>query len=1702
MKSLHSIPASGILFVLFFLSILSPRIFAYDDEEWGMGPLGGLFRINASSAFLEVRDASPGTPADAAGLRKGDFIGGAFGQDFGIMGPNRDYGFIGAVQDLGEAIERAESTDGILPLKIFRPGQGFMNLTAAIPAVGSFGAAYPHGSNKFNALYNTACDEIHAKIMADNTGTSYNSGYFGLCLLAHPNWNSTSGSRPFRNSINKVRDAAVGIINDEIVNLAIYETGKQNNWALAPRALFLGEYRRKTGDTSVDPVIQRAAEILANRIQHHNPNRQGIMGHAGYARGDYGGIGINIINAHVMMGMASLKAAGANFSASAGTSGYTINEKFLMSWSWVKRCMNNGQGGDNGNIGYVGWQDGRDSSGRTAGVFAGWKIYQNAGGTAPTTEDLDYHERMGNYVVRQWQRMQHAHAYTAGGVLHYAFATPFLSQREQRFLMDNLRFYFQFHRTTGSGLMYFGGRSRNNSDGNLGWDNVTLYNVAIFQAALNGGLPSFPDPNTSLLHIHMKSPWTSWPALEARYAKLDGLVHNFDCSVTNWQGVPHTSGVSASWSKVSGPGSVSFSSTSSLTPRVIFSVPGKYRLRLAASRSGSSSTEEFYDFDVAGLPGYVHGEVQLEVFTGISGTSVSNMTSSAKWYAGAPDLVSTLSSLDTTYSGDNFGQRIRGVVIPHTTGSYRFYIASDDSSRFLFNSSGDDAGNIQQVCDVNGYASKYQWDKYASQQSATFTLTAGKAYAFEILHKEGGGSEHCAVAWTGPGFSSPQVIGAGNLARPAYTPGQVCAEIFHALSGTSLSSLTNSEAFQRGVPDLTLNLPTLEATHVGDNFGQRIRGFIIPHVSGAYRFHLSSDNSSRLSFNPGGDDWSGITQACYLNGYVSKYQWDKYASQQSAEFNLKAGKAYAFEVLHKEGGGIEHCEVGWTGPGFSTPTVIGGTNLALPHPSPVGSPVSDVFLNLPGNQVTDLTGSEKYLVNAPDVTMGLESLKLDYSADNYGQRARGLIVPKTTGAYRFYITSDDTARFLFNPAGPESSGKNLFCECLSATGPSNWSANPSQQSVEVLLTAGSAYAFEILHKEGTGSHHCNVAWTGPGMTNPQILESDVLFGVESFSEDPIILVPPQDKTFSPGDNLTFNITVGHPGPVVYEWRLNGIAYWGQSPSPQLTFTNVPASLTGTYACAIITPDKTVISPSATISLTGYLSTRQGGLMREVYEGIPGNPISSLTSDDHYPFSPATTSYTASAEAPQNTGSNYGQRLSGWLVPPVSGSYRFFLAADDTAQFWLGSNDSPGSKSKRCEITTFTGYRAYPASGSGVSASITLQAGQRYYLEILHKDGSGGDHVSLAWQMPGGGAPAAGAAPIPGQYLEANHYIPAASDHWKLDDTDDATAQNSSRNLHGTHQNGVLVDQGGAKSATGVSAYYNGSNSYTSIAAPKYNTDTLTFTTWVKRQGTQQPSAPLIFTRAGNSVAGLSLSSNHKLIYHWNNQGYNFANGPTLPDNQWCLAAMSVSPSGVTLFLRTSSGLQSAHHATPIDPEEFDGPMNLANDPYSSGRYFKGWLDDARVYRAALAAEEIEQLWQDASGSGTLPASVVMPKPQAAAAPYTAWIAGFGLTGDRALATADADDDGVPNREEMLLGFNPADPNSRLILSVLSIGEEKVRLRLNRVVTAGIFTLQSSPDLTDPWTDTAIEVTTDGNDFEFEVPRNRNSHFYRAKFRSP
>jgi hypothetical protein len=167
--------------------------------------------------------------------------------------------------------------------------------------------------------------------------------------------------------------------------------------------------------------------------------------------------------------------------------------------------------------------------------------------------------------------------------------------------------------------------------------------------------------------------------------------------------------------------------------------------------------------------------------------------------------------------------------------------------------------------------------------------------------------------------------------------------------------------------------------------------------------------------------------------------------------------------------------------------------------------------------------------------------------------------------------------------------------------------------------------------------------------------------------------------------------------------------------------------------------ESIVSFSLTVIICLAANTAVGTqniFLREYWLDISGNSVSDLTSDPDYPYNPSGSEYLAIFETPTNFADNYGTRVCGYIQPPCDGNYTFWIASDNQSQLWLSTSLNPADVSLIATVPDWTRPREWNKYPSQMSPSVPLLAGQRYYIEALHKEGAGGDDLAVAWEGPG------------------------------------------------------------------------------------------------------------------------------------------------------------------------------------------------------------------------------------------------------------------------------------------------------------------------------------------------------------------------------
>ena len=177
---------------------------------------------------------------------------------------------------------------------------------------------------------------------------------------------------------------------------------------------------------------------------------------------------------------------------------------------------------------------------------------------------------------------------------------------------------------------------------------------------------------------------------------------------------------------------------------------------------------------------------------------------------------------------------------------------------------------------------------------------------------------------------------------------------------------------------------------------------------------------------------------------------------------------------------------------------------------------------------------------------------------------------------------------------------------------------------------------------------------------------------------------------------------------------------------------------------------------STLFLFVYVQAQQncpgtGSINFQRWNNISGTSVLNLTSNQAYPNNPNSTGMRTLFEMPLNLGNNIGIRMNGYICPPVSGTYYFWISSDANGELWLSTTSSSTNKVRIAYHTGTTNSRQWNKYNTQKSSPITLIAGQLYYVEAIMKESTGQDNLAVGWSRPGQSTSAPSEV-IPGTYL--------------------------------------------------------------------------------------------------------------------------------------------------------------------------------------------------------------------------------------------------------------------------------------------------------------------------------------------------------------
>ena len=278
----------------------------------------------------------------------------------------------------------------------------------------------------------------------------------------------------------------------------------------------------------------------------------------------------------------------------------------------------------------------------------------------------------------------------------------------------------------------------------------------------------------------------------------------------------------------------------------------------------------------------------------------------------------------------------------------------------------------------------------------------------------------------------------------------------------------------------------------------------------------------------------------------------------------------------------------------------------------------------------------------------------------------------------------------------------------------------------------------------------NAANGDRGLTGDFIYSGTKSIVLEAPNQPPTVTInsPLDNSSFPAGAPITLDATASDVDGTItkVEFYDNNVKFLTDSTAPYMyTSTDAPPGNYNITARAFDNDGDSAVS--SLVRMTVVACTPAGVITGEGYTNIPGNQVTDLINHSSYPDNPSITAQLNRFEY-SNAGDNYGARIRGYICAPQTGNYTFYIAGDDQAGLWLSTDDNPANKTLIAYNLTPVGFRAWTTKATQKSAPIRLVKGVRYYIEALHKQSSGANHLSVAWVMPNGVTE----APIPGNRL--------------------------------------------------------------------------------------------------------------------------------------------------------------------------------------------------------------------------------------------------------------------------------------------------------------------------------------------------------------
>jgi hypothetical protein len=426
-----------------------------------------------------------------------------------------------------------------------------------------------------------------------------------------------------------------------------------------------------------------------------------------------------------------------------------------------------------------------------------------------------------------------------------------------------------------------------------------------------------------------------------------------------------------------------------------------------------------------------------------------------------------------------------------------------------------------------------------------------------------------------------------------------------------------------------------------------------------------------------------------------------------------------------------------------------------------------------------------------------------FYGNNTSRRYSGYFIPPADGAYVFFLAADDdTDLFLSTNSDPRN--KQLIAREDGYSGTRSWITVGGNGSITnqkrsdtftnsvgvtpypdgIPLLGGLKYYIESVEHNGTGGDNWAVTYV-------TVLESYAGLPVDGSASRlttasnniAVITWPgttpswvadltPTNVSILEGNSTNFTAVATSDAEMTpaYQWYIAGAPYPGAT-GTNFLLSSIPTNYNNAQIYVVASNQEGGLSITSRVATLHVISAvhEVGFVKDERYDGYVVSDIVNNRVPSTANFQVALPEWGATQDNSSAHG-NFVRRISGYFIPPSTGSYNFHLTSDDDSILFLSTDETPGHKT---EVARQNGWNAgarwdWGVIGGGVTDNagevllthsetwsptlngakaytngILLNGGQRYYIEQDMHQGGGGANMAATYSVFGDADPAVG-----------------------------------------------------------------------------------------------------------------------------------------------------------------------------------------------------------------------------------------------------------------------------------------------------------------------------------------------------------------------